>query len=83
MHQLNRLEAEGGEGGEATAKAGDDEQGDGCFALIGIPETGCEANDQRAQGVGSEGAKMEGFNPCQGQADSVTADAAEGPADWD
>ena len=43
LHQLKRLEAEGG---EATAKAGDDEQGDGCFALIGIPETGCEADDQ-------------------------------------
>jgi len=53
------------------------------FCVDRNPETGCEANDQRAQGISSEGAVGEGFKPCQGQADSVTINAAEGAADYD
>ena len=53
------------------------------ISLIGIPEAGCEADDQRAQGIGGEGAEGKGIKPGQGQADSVTADAAKGAADCD
>ena len=46
LDELEGLQTEGGEGGEAAAESGDEEKRGGGFALVDFPEPGRDADDQ-------------------------------------
>ena len=77
LDELEGLQAEGGEGGEAAAESGDDEKCGGGFALVNFPEAGGDANGERAEEVGGESAEGKRFKSREADRQSVTAEAAE------
>ena len=81
LDELEGLQTEGGEGGEAAAESGDEEKRGGRFALVDFPEPRRDADGQRAEYVGGEGAKGEGFKTREAHRQSVAAEAAEGAAE--